>query len=88
MAEVPEAGERGRYAIFVAPDGSIVIPRATGLCESCATCGCGEQQQELRIPAALAAMARAAADGKIRLPGIGQLRKMAADQGPARSARR
>jgi len=57
-----EAAERGRYAIHEAPDGSIVIPRAAGLCETCSACGCGTQQDPIRIPAAMVKMARAAAE--------------------------
>jgi hypothetical protein len=64
VSDQPEPSERGRYAIYEQPDGGLVIPRSAPLCESCASCGCGEQQEPLRIPGALVRMARAAAEGK------------------------
>ncbi len=70
--QVPEASERGRYAIFEQPDGSLIIPRSAPVCESCATCGCGEPMEPLRIPGALVKMARAAAEGN----GGGMARKL------------
>jgi hypothetical protein len=39
-----EPAERGRYALYQQPDGSALIARASGICERCAGCGCGEQQ--------------------------------------------
>jgi hypothetical protein len=59
----PEPSERGRYAIFEQPDGGLIIPRTSGLCERCASCGCGEQAEPLRVPGAIVRMARAAAEG-------------------------
>jgi hypothetical protein len=59
----PEPSERGRYAIFEQADGGLIIPRSAPLCERCASCGCGEQMEPMRIPAALIKMARAAAEG-------------------------
>ena len=59
----PEPSARGRYAIYEQPDGGIVIPRSGPLCETCAACKCGEQQEPLRIPGALVKMAKAAAEG-------------------------
>ncbi len=44
---VPEPVERGRYALYAGPDGSAMIARASGICERCANCGCGEQQQPI-----------------------------------------
>jgi len=51
--ETPETppGERGRYAMYSPPDGSLVVARATGLCESCTSCGCGQQADPVIIPA-------------------------------------
>lgn len=69
----PEPAERGRYAIFEQPDGGLVIPRTSGLCESCAKCTCGEQVEPLKVPGALVKMARAAAEGK---GGLGKLKAM------------
>ena len=63
-APVNEPSERGRYAIFEEADGGLVIPRTTGLCETCAACGCGDQAEPLRVPGPLVKMARAAAEGK------------------------
>lgn len=40
----------GRYVAYAAPDGEIVIARATGLCDKCASCGCGEQGDPVRLP--------------------------------------
>jgi hypothetical protein len=59
----PEPSERGRYAIYEQADGGLVIPRSGPLCETCAACGCGDQQEPLRIPGALVKMAKAAAEG-------------------------
>lgn len=59
----PEPSERGRYAIYEQADGGLVIPRSGPLCETCAACKCGEQQEPLRIPGALVKMAKAAAEG-------------------------
>ena len=60
----PEPAERGRYAVFEEPDGGLVIPRSAPLCNRCASCGCGEQLEPYRVPAALVRMARAAANGE------------------------
>lgn len=60
----PEPSERGRYAIYEQADGGLVIPRASGLCETCSACTCGEQVEPLQVPGALVKMARAAAEGK------------------------
>jgi len=65
--------ERGRYAIYQSADGGIVIPRASGICDTCAGCGCGEQQDPIRAPAAVVKMALAAAQGK---GGLGRMMGM------------
>jgi hypothetical protein len=64
MPPGPDPAERGRYAIYEEADGGLVIPRSTGLCETCSECGCGEQAEPLRVPGPLVKMARAAAQGK------------------------
>lgn len=64
MTGSPEPAERGRYAIYEEADGGLVIPRSTGLCETCSACGCGDQAEPLRVPGPLVKMARAAAQGK------------------------
>ena len=53
----PRVIERGRYALYESPDGGLVVARATGTCQSCQDCGCGEQQQPLIAPAMLVKMA-------------------------------
>ena len=54
----PELLEAGRYKAFQAPDGSWVLARATGTCETCQSCGCGEQADPIHIPAMFVAMAK------------------------------
>ena len=63
-AAAPEPSERGRYAVFMLPDGGLVIARSGPLCDRCAGCGCGDQLEPLRAPAMLVNFARAAADGQ------------------------
>jgi hypothetical protein len=48
----------GRYKIFPAPDGGWVIARATGLCEKCGGCGCGEQAEPVQVPGMVVQLAR------------------------------
>ena len=84
----PEPAERGRYAVYMQPDGGIVIARAADICQTCQDCGCGVQAEPLTIPAALASMARMAAEGKMKLPSVKQLKAMAGARGPAASGRR
>lgn len=66
-AAAPEASERGRYAVFLLPDGGLVIARSAPLCDRCASCGCGEQLEPLRAPAMLVNFARSAANGQNNL---------------------
>jgi hypothetical protein len=83
--QAPAAGEpaeRGRYALYVEPSGGVVIARAAGICATCQECGCGEQADPITIPAALVAMARAAAEGKMKLPTVKQLKQLAGSRGP------
>lgn len=82
LEETEGPAERGRYAVNLHPDGSIAITRATGICDTCQSCGCGTPADPIRIPAALAHMARMAAEGKMKLPSIGQLRQMQGAKGP------
>lgn len=83
MPDIPDApAERGRYAVYMQPDGGIVIARAANICQSCQDCGCGVQGEPLTIPAALAHMARMAADGKMKLPSVKQLKQLAGNRGP------
>ena len=48
--EAPALLERGRHAITGMADGSWVITRAGPLCDTCAGCGCGEQQDPITVP--------------------------------------
>jgi hypothetical protein len=50
VTETPEPSERGRYAVFEQPDGGLIIPRSAPLCDRCASCKCGEQQDPVKIP--------------------------------------
>jgi len=78
--DAAEPAERGRYAVYSSPDGGLVIARASGICETCANCGCGEQADPITIPAMLVQMARnAAANGK--MPGIGQIARVVTGRG-------
>jgi hypothetical protein len=43
-----EAVERGRYALYQTA-GGVVIGRASGICDRCASCGCGEQQEPVDL---------------------------------------
>lgn len=65
----PEPLERGRYAVYGTPDGGLVITRASGICQRCQDCGCGDKQEPIGpIPGSLIAMAKAAAAGKMKIP--------------------
>lgn len=79
----PEPAERGRYALYTEPSGGLVIARAANICDTCSACGCGEQCDPITIPAALVAMARAAAEGKMKLPTVKQLKQLAGNRGPS-----
>ena len=54
--------ERGRYAVYEAPDGSWVVARST-TCEDCAEHGCGEQGEQIVVPAMVISLAKAQANG-------------------------
>jgi hypothetical protein len=54
----PVTLEAGRYRLAQSPDGGMVLGRATGLCETCSTCGCGEQAAPVHIPAMVMQMAK------------------------------
>lgn len=61
----------GRYVIYAGPAGGWVIARATGLCETCRDCGCGQQQDPLPIPEfAASALAELLATGTISPAGM------------------
>jgi hypothetical protein len=54
----PEVLEAGRYKVFQDPAGAWVIARAVETCETCQSCGCGNQADPIHIPAMMIAMAR------------------------------
>lgn len=61
-ASPPDAIERGRYAIYAAPDGGWVIARST-TCDQCRDHGCGDQGDPITIPGMVVALAKRAANG-------------------------
>ena len=68
MTEVQEATEPvvieyGRYRLFESPDGGWVVARAVETCETCQSCGCGEQAEPIMIPGMVVKMARAQQGG-------------------------
>jgi hypothetical protein len=76
LEAAPEPFARERVAMFETPAGDWVIARAAPICETCAACGCGEQQAPITLPSMLVGILKAQAEG--RKVGIGQLRKLAA----------
>jgi hypothetical protein len=66
--------ERGRYLTVRTGPRSLLIHRATPLCDRCAECGCGVQQDPIDLsPGGIMKMMSA---GGIELPGIGELMSM------------
>lgn len=47
----PAELEAGRYRATQMPDGALVITRATGTCDTCRQCGCGDQAPPVVLPA-------------------------------------
>jgi hypothetical protein len=74
MTDQGEPAERGRYAVYDDGSGGLVIGRASGICETCANCGCGDQADPITVPAMLVALAKNAAAGG-KMPGLGAIRK-------------
>lgn len=66
QAAEPVTLERGRYRLSQAPDGALVIARAGGLCESCASCSCGTPAPQITVPAAMIRMAGSPVMAKFR----------------------
>lgn len=60
----PVTLEAGRYKAVLLADGSAAILRATSTCETCANCGCGEQQEAVRIPAMIINLVKAQMNGE------------------------
>jgi len=53
----------------------MLIARATGLCDRCANCGCGEQQEPIDLSPA--GIMKLIGRGDFQLPGPAELIKMA-----------
>ena len=84
----PEPSERGRYAVYDMADGGLLIARVSGICERCRDCGCGDQRDPLGpIPGSVIEMAKMAAQGKIKLPNMKQLKQLAGSRGPGNGRR-
>lgn len=47
---------QGRFKLSEAPDGSLIAAAATGICERCRECGCGEQREPKIIPGMMVRM--------------------------------
>lgn len=80
----PDLLERGRHAITGMADGSWVITRAGPLCDTCATCGCGEQQEPIQIPAFAVKMLMMDPEQRAKLNPVAMVKRMmngARDQG-------
>lgn len=45
----PEPAIRGRFALFPQEPKGAIIGYATGICERCAGCGCGDRQEPLDL---------------------------------------
>ena len=75
-AEVPSLLERGRHAITGMPDGSWVITRAGPLCERCAGCGCGEQQEPIQVPSFAVSMLMMDPDKRAKLNPVTMIKRM------------
>ena len=59
----PEVIEGGRYKVSRAPDGSWIIARATGTCDRCQGCGCGDQAELIQVPAMVVSLAQSGGTG-------------------------
>jgi hypothetical protein len=55
----------GRYIVRRGPDGGWVVGRATGICERCSACGCGEQAELIQVPALVIQLATSQGKGKL-----------------------
>jgi hypothetical protein len=56
----------GRYHVFLGPDGSWIVARATGICEKCQACGCGEQAEPIVVPAMVISLAQQQGLGRLK----------------------
>src|SRR6516165_5309820 len=81
---VPKLLERGRYAVYEAPDGWWVLARAVDVCDTCKEHGCGEQAEPIVVPAMVIKMASMRDAGMVRriramLGARGELEALEAD---------
>lgn len=51
VAAEPEVLAHGRFKLWSTPAGDLVAAAATGICDRCQSCGCGEQAEPRTIPA-------------------------------------
>ena len=51
--QTPEVLAHGRFKLSQTPGGDLVAAAATGICERCRECGCGEQAEPRVIPAVM-----------------------------------
>jgi hypothetical protein len=74
--ETPAAGEaeRGRYLTVRTGPRSLLIHRATPLCDRCAECGCGEQQPPIDLSPA--GIMNLIGKGGFELPSVGDMLAM------------
>ena len=74
MDKSPEPAERGRYAVYPQDPTGLVIARTAGLCERCASCGCGEPQEPIDLTpkgvGKLLGSKRAQGLARIMMPGV------------------
>ena len=49
----PDVRQYGRYKLSATPDGQGMLARAVNTCESCQSCGCGDQQELVPMPGVL-----------------------------------
>lgn len=55
----------GRYAVYQSPDGGWVVARAVDICDTCRSCGCGEQADPIQIPAMVIKLAMSQGNGSL-----------------------
>jgi len=69
--------ERGRHAISGLSDGSWVITRAGPICETCQSCGCGEQQEPIQVPPMIVKLITMDPDKRAKLNPFHLMRQLA-----------
>jgi hypothetical protein len=71
-----EPAERGRYAVYQENGGPPVLARATGLCETCTACGCGDQQEPVELSPG--GLMKVLSRNGVKLPGPKEILKLMA----------